>query len=349
MSMKKQTDEKKKKKLTKKLKKIRGVVMMMMVCVLLLSAATYAWFSLSNLARVSNLTLAVSEADGLQVAINEATDDGAGKTPDEDDWKGFIDLSESAVIKGVLKPATTTNGVQFKVPDYNDSGVVTGIKTEGADATAKELNKNQTENTAATEGHFYRYSFWMRSLKDDATIRLVHGDSTAKTGTYVTQIRYTDTDTKIRKLLTDRGRENVNHDDKKSNIPASAAMRVSIIPGADYTDASTRTPANYMIFEPWCDYTLDNNTASTRVKAEVDTNYVSQSKDYASKLLQQKRNGEFIGGTGTDSATAFTLVKDTPTLITLLIWIEGEDVECYNQIQMDDLMMQLQFEKVKTN
>lgn len=335
--MKKQTDEKKKKKLTKKLKKIRGVVMMMMVCVLLLSAATYAWFSLSNLARVSNLTMAVSEADGLQVALNKGNEAGT-TVPSESDWTGSIDLSVD-VVKGVLKPATTADGKKFKVPKYNEEGQVTG---QDDTVSAVELNKTKTtanEITATSEGHFYRYTFWMRSLKDEtAIIRLARGnniDSDSRTGTYMVPIR----DEKEATLLSGRGRNNVDH--SKNKINAASAMRVSIIAG-DYLNSD-----NYAVYEPMSDVHPDANSASDRVQAAKITDYEPIKGGYNAKLRSQKADGSF--GDAGYSDTVITLKKDEKTLITLLIWIEGDDEDCFNQIEMDDLKMQLQFEKVKTN
>lgn len=51
--MKREIDEKRQKNIVQKAKKIRSMVMMSLLCILMLSAATYAWFSLSNTAKVS--------------------------------------------------------------------------------------------------------------------------------------------------------------------------------------------------------------------------------------------------------------------------------------------------------
>lgn len=357
MSMKKQTDEKKKKKLTKKLKKIRGVVMMMMVCVLLLSAATYAWFSLSNLARVSNLTMMVSEADGLQVALDEnAYTTGTPSTaPTEDKWSGSIDLSDT-VIRGVLKPASSTNGKTFKIPVYDAEGKV----NELTDTGVVELNKSNKLSTGAdtdnnTEGHYYKYTFWMRSLKDAADVRLVHGTNltqAGRTGTYVVQMD----NTVDAALLTAHGRPDAK---KTTKAPknAATAMRISMIPGDVDTNVASK---NYAVYEPMADYNIlgtgEGHLSESQIaKAGVTDTYTTNeaSNVMAVDLLRtQGQDGKFTGTNSTtdgDSGKVFHLEADTATPITLYIWLEGKDVDCVNQIQLDDLKMQLQFEKVKTN
>lgn len=359
--MKKQTDEKKKKKLTRKLKKIRGVVMMMMVCVLLLSAATYAWFSLSNLARVSNLTMMVSEADGLQVALDKGTN-ASPLAPSEQDWKGSIDLAGDGgvTIKGVLKPATSKTGLTFMIPKYdaNGEGKVDSFETTNiiqlnkSNHLTKDGNEDaSTDTNDNTEGHFYKYTFWMRSLKDNATVRLVHGtnlDTDSRTGTYVVQLDKNNTNDVT--LINAHDRTATNGSSKRV-VNAATAMRISIIAGE-----VTNTTTNYAVYEPMCDkHVADYQSDATKIaKAETTANYdtVKAANAMSSDLLlKQNKDGNFTetGNTNGDSKGFITLKKDTATLVTLYIWIEGTDDDCVNQIELDDLKMQLQFEKVKTN
>lgn len=316
--MKNQTDEKQKKKVTKKAKKARSVVMMLLMCILLLSAATYAWFSLSNTARVNNLTMTVSEANGLRVALDK------GSTPAEQDWKGSISLdSDNGYnVLGLLKPATTANGKDFYRPVYNDEGEVSDLTQDGVVELNKENKdpKSGKTNTATTEGHYCKYTFYMQSLKEDANVRLVAGKDLAnasRTGTYLVQ------------------KEDAQKD-AKNQSNAAAAMRISIYAG----------DSNYGIYEPAANVEVSGTKSEADKKSGYDTKVGGELK--YSTQPQNYPDGKFTGTGATstgNSNTIITLKKNEATLVTLYIWIEGADPNCVNQIQLDDLQMQLQFEK----
>ena len=109
--MKREIGEKRQKNIVQKAKKIRSMVMMSLLCILMLSAATYAWFSLSNTAKVSNLTMTVGDVTGLQIA------------PDENGHAGTFGSSiDFSTITGKLLPATSQDGKNFFKPYYNEDG-----------------------------------------------------------------------------------------------------------------------------------------------------------------------------------------------------------------------------------
>ncbi len=331
--MKNQTDGKKKGKVVKKLKKIRSIVMMLMVCVMLLSAATYAWFSLSNLARVSNLTMTVSEADGLRVALNKGTDDNP-TTPAESEWSGSISLAET-VVNGVLKPATTANGLIFQRPQYSDEGVVTGFITGDS---VNMLDKTNTANLAnAAEGYYCRYTFWMEALKEDAVVHLSRGanlDQDSRTGTYI-----------VRNAA--KRAEKTAAQQAKSAVDATLATRVSIIAGTMGATAPTTSENDYHAYKIYEPFAAAHTLGATSVsQASVSPTLASVYPATADYIMKQNADGTFAGGTTAGGSQGlFKLKADTPTLITLYIWIEGSDEDCINQIELDDLIMQLQFDK----
>lgn len=302
MIMKNQTDEKKKKKVTKKAKKARSVVMMLLMCILLLSAATYAWFSLSNTARVNNLTMTVSEADGLRVALDK------GSEPAESEWSGSISLDE---VKGVLVPATTSDGKSFSKPEYDDEGKVE--KVTALTGTDGELTKANTDEKK--EGYYYTFTFYMQSLGADADIKLVRGTdlgNPSRKGTYV--VRNSDK----------------TKDAKTTQDNAAAALRISI-----QADGSNTMG----IYEPCADVTFTGTTTAAETSYTKVGNYQTQ---------KQGVNGGFGASYSSDNSDMiFHLTKDKKTKITLHIWVEGEDDQCVNQIELDNLLMQLQFMKDK--
>lgn len=154
------------KKQSNKVNKIRTVVMLLLLCIMLLSAATYAWFTLSNTARVANLTLKVGDISGLQIAPDE------GNRPGK--YGSVLDLKGK--FRGKLLPATTRNGITILKPIYDDEGNVSNTKT----TTAKD--KLTASSSANAEGYYYEISFYLKSLGKSAEVKLKEGSNLSENG-----------------------------------------------------------------------------------------------------------------------------------------------------------------------
>ncbi len=249
--MKKETKEKKKPTMTQKAKKIRSIVMMSLLCVLLLSAATYAWFTLSNTAKISNLTMTVGDVTGLQVADIADTDTANGPA-DESSWKAETTAVE---FNGKLLPATTTDGIDIYEPVYDESGSVSDLS---ASATTKKLDSNSVINSI---GYYVEYSFWIRALGPtgaQTTVKLAPGEglndgiyNASASGTYSLS------------------------SSKNDGILPSAAVRVSLInntavkvyePNADFSAQAQKVAT---------DSRTDKTAKSSDVKQKVDGTYDS--------------------------------------------------------------------------
>lgn len=182
-------EEQKEKNLVKKAKKMRSMIMMMLLCVLMLSAATYAWFTLSNTAKISNLTMTVGEATGLQIAKDTGT--GSAHTPGT--YSSVLNFEDGVdpnyKITGLLLPATTTDGQTFLMPVYDEDGKVSGSK-------AADKHLTNATSQATDEGYYYETTFYLKALgensihiklKDGATLPNtgIAENSNTATGTYV--------------------------------------------------------------------------------------------------------------------------------------------------------------------
>lgn len=230
--MKMEENEKKKKKIVKKAKKIRGIVMMTLLCVLMMSAATYAWFTLSNTAKIANLTMTVGDVTGLQIA--EDIDGNAGT------YKSSIDFP---TIAGKLLPATSQDGMVFQAPDYDESGEV--IKTTNTD---KKLPIPGEEDD---EGYYMEYSFWLKSLGKDANVRLVAGSGIAGANGI-----YNDTNSAGYKGTYILSKEV----DSTKGVPGSAAVRISF-----KVDGSAK------IFEPNCNFSYTGTALAEGIDFAKDS------------------------------------------------------------------------------
>lgn len=189
-------ETKNKKKVSKGVKRarsMRNMIMMVLVCVLMLSAATYAWFTLSETARITNLTMTVGQETGLLIApdtsVSTRTERNAAGTAGT--YSGVLEFKTAGTegdgydISGVLLPGTlTANGTDVQAPDYNTNGEVSGLKN--ADAISDTTG-------ATTTGHVYKTSFFMRTT-DPANVSVklkgatLNGDASTVPGdggTYV--------------------------------------------------------------------------------------------------------------------------------------------------------------------
>lgn len=291
--MEKKQETRKTKSLTQKAKKIRSVVMMTLLCVLLMSAATYAWFTLSNTAKATNLTMTVGDTSGLQIA----PDDGSLESQLK-----FASSIEFTEVKGKLLPATTTNGKSFLKPDYDDDG---SVKATLLDVGANEylpMNNTETEK----EGYYILYTFWLRSLGADSSVKLVAGDGSS-TGTYVVYNK-------------------TNNQTSEPAVSGAGAVRMSFVSSKD-------TVEKVAIFEP-------NNDLPTPAGLQVGTDWAKDNNTDSAKTptVSQKSDGTIASNT-----SIIDLKADTPTKITLYVWIEGKDPQCVNQISAQSLKGQLVF------
>lgn len=148
---------------------MRNMVMMVLVCVLMLSAATYAWFTLSDTARITNLTMTVGEESSLLIAEDIKQAESAGEAGE---YKGSLvfgtDGSTNVYkLKGTLLPASleSQKGDIMK-PEYNDLGQVVEDLEE---LTASDIMKD-----SSAEGDFYCYktTFYLKNGGSESEIKV---------------------------------------------------------------------------------------------------------------------------------------------------------------------------------
>ena len=292
------------KRVKKNAKRLRSVIMLALMSIMLLSTATYAWFTLSDTARISGLTMSVTDVTGLRIHPDV---DGNKPSEASDKWSSKIDFAENGaptLWKGSLLPATTKDGIVFHKPVYDEDGKVSEVEElTGEDG---KLSKTSAEDA---EGYYYETSFWMESMGEAGEIVLVNGDTSGnkKTGTYVIEDN------------TDKS--------GKTTMNAITALRISITDGNETA-----------VYEPYSELHNENGL-KTEIETAVKNMLITNTK-------KQNSNGSFVNGTDGASAKLFTLEADEITKITIRIWIEGNDDDCVNQIQLANLLAQLQFKKL---
>ena len=106
---------------TKPEKKLRSKLVVCLLYIAVLSAATFAWFTVSNKPKVLNLALVVNAAGDLLIADDLGT--GPGVYSDELDLKGARQ-SPVAMEDVLLQPVTTVDVKTFYEPVYDGDTVV---------------------------------------------------------------------------------------------------------------------------------------------------------------------------------------------------------------------------------
>ena len=317
--MEKKQETKKTKSLTQKAKKIRSIIMMTLLCVLMMSAATYAWFTLSNTAKATNLTMTVGKTSGLQIA------------PDDNGNAGTFGSSIAfEPVDGKLLPTTTTDADittgKFKVPHYDGNGAVDGFESEAATGfvgvtvnsnSAPEPEKNQ-------DGYYIMYTFWLKSLGSTSTVKLSLGTGLdAADGIYDSTKSYGGT-----YVLTKKA-----NDSETNVVPSSAAVRLCFIPGNQALDSIKA------IYEPNSD--LKKETYSLTAGTDfANTTGSAENLSSIASTIKHKANGSVDGNV---DGNVISLDADKATKVTLYVWIEGTDDLCANQIAAKDIIGQLEF------
>lgn len=315
--MKQETKEKKKpKSITQKAKKVRSIVMMTLLCILMLSASTYAWFTLSNTAKVSNLTMTVGDVTGLQVAIDKAAvkqGTGAGTYGNELSFGAAGTEAELYKITGKLLPATLTasgTSIQKPVYDPNGSGDVTGVD----DVTDTEILKNGSADTVT--GYYYETTFYLKAMGKDIDVKLANGVGLAGTGIQKTDASENGTYVLNKATQTATG---------KDGYIGARAVRIWLSAGSDE-----------IIYQPNSD--LSNSGGQT---------YTTATDRRTDKNVKVVTDSQSAAGSFGSSQGKLSLKANADTLVTLRIWIEGTDPSCGNEISLEDIIAQLQFEEKK--
>ena len=311
--MKMEENEKKKKKIVKKAKKVRGIVMMTLLCVLMMSAATYAWFTLSNTAKIANLTMTVGEATGLQIA----KDVGTGENHTAGTYGGVLTFGDSEdgrlyKITGKLLPATTEDGITFKKPVYNEDGLISKVEA----TQNNDILKNNSADDA--EGYYYETTFYLKALGSNPVyVQLKEGTNLPENGIFDASKGSTGT-----YVLGANGKT------KKSEYYGSQAIRISLTAGTN------PDPIKTIIYEPNSNVSGTDGTSAEKVSGLTINRATSTSK--------QLDTGSWDG----NQTETLKISNTDGTLVTMRIWIEGEDPDCVNEISLNEIVAQLVFETV---
>lgn len=234
---------------------------------------------------------------------------------EDGEYKNSLNLG-LGTNKAILLPATTKDGKTFFKPKYSVDGMnVKGVLDLELCNTLDGTAMKQDNYVDDGEEHYvYKKDFYIKSGVNESNktynLKLVDGGNKDGNGKFTTGT-----------YLNDNG--------DNSTFDSLNAVRVSFV-----IDDTVN------IFVPY--NTGNGNTDGTF--ATIDEAEFTDHGDYNNYpiSLNQEESGEI------SDIVLCEITEGTPVKITMYVWFEGMDEDCENEIALDTLTGQLQFEAEET-
>ena len=295
-----------------------------LILLLLLTVASYTWFSLTTTPRVSDLSLHVATTSGLELAL----------TPDAEEWVLQLDFLDMVDETAPLRPVTWSDEEQqFFAAVYGADG----RQTDQWEPLTDEYHANNN----SIDGYYTLGTFFARTgTNSDISLSPavevdegVQGSGTYLIGTPVWN------------------EETITHENGGQGAENAVRVGIRITKvEPDGTPIEDEDPLFY-IYEPNADSHLDGSEeyidtpsidgTETLVPKEQ---MIIQSASTWTEAYPVERNvviqdlGEF-----TTSTKLFAMEAGDINRIDIYIWLEGQDVDCTNQISQAQILANIQF------
>ena len=296
---------------------------MLLILLILLTTASYTWFSLSRTPRVSDLYMYVNAPTGLELAL----------TPNAEEWELQLDFQDMVDVTAPLRPVTWSDAEQrFYAAAYGMDGRLTG--------QWEPLTDQSNANKMNLDGYYIKASFYARSGQA-VDVSLAHAieveEGIEGAGTYV--IGYPDWN----------GEEIVHNNGGRG---AQQAMRLGFrITPVDAAGRETERSSQFIIYEPNILGHPDNSVGyiptpsidgtETLVPEDrliLQTDSLWTEADPVQRGIVMYHMGEFRR-----EPRLFHLDAQETVRIDMYVWLEGQDVDCTNEIHKAQILANIQF------
>lgn len=284
-------------------------ISMVLASVIALSGVTYAWFTTGNTASVTGLDVNVQTANGIQVSL------------DASKWKSVITAEDlqDAILKATDYSDRTIQLPATEVAPVSTAGNVVDGKLQmffGEYDKSGNLRSVSEVETNGTSGNFVAFDLFFKSSMDQ-TLTLKLGDAAS----YV-------------KGTTSMG----GYD----NVGTEKAVRVAFLPmGSAATPAAARAlkgEGECLIWEPNASTRADGVDAETGKLA-----YKGFNSEFESVPENELSDAEVSAVTTFNADQDIIELKTGINKIRVYIWLEGQDVDCVNNISFGDFTANLSF------
>ena len=310
---------------TKRKLKIAMYLYVLLILMSLLTVASYTWFSLSRTPRVSDMNMYINSQSGMELSAD----------PLAEEWELQLDFRDLVDVTTTLRPITWSDKDQmFYAAAYGFDG--RQMDYESWQPLTDERNANKDN----LDGYYIKATFYARSgvAVDVSLSPAVEVDEGINgSGTYVIGTPLWDS----QQVLHSNGGQG-----------AENAVRIGIrVTPVDKTGEPTGEPSEFFIYEPnansHIDGTTDYITTPSMDGTEQlvdDEHLIRQSASTWTEAYPVQRDvvikelGEFQ-----DEPTLFSLQSGQIVMIDIYVWLEGQDVDCTNEINEAQILASIQF------
>ena len=309
-------------------KKRRGLFVFyiygLLILGILLTAATYAWFSLSRTPRVSDLGVHITSAHGLELAAS----------PHSLEWTRQLDFLGLVDETAPLRPATWSDSrQQFYAATYGADGRLTDLW--------QPLSDENNANRNNVYGYYTKVTFYARSgqyLTATLSPAVAVEEGLQGAGTYVIGTPVWNG----QRVLHDNGGSGAEN-------AVRVGFRITKV-DPDGEPLEGERPV-FIIYEPNADAHADGQTGYLPTPSIDGTDslvpndrLILQTASTWREAYPVQRDvlihklGEF-----TTPTELFQLSPEEMVQIDLYLWLEGQDVDCTNQINGAQILANIQF------
>lgn len=290
----------------------------------LLTVASYTWFSLSRTPKVSNMNMYVNAGAGLQIA----------GSVNSEQWGQQLDFLDITGKSAPLRPVTWSERDQrFYAATYGVDGRLTD--------RWEPLTDGRNANKDNIEGYYCVGTFYARSdqpVKVSLAQAAVSADGHDGHGTFLIGTPVWN-------------QETVQHDN--AGVGAECAVRIGIrVTPIDKLGNPTEETSVFYIYEPNADGHIDGSTGYTNTPSidgtetlvSADRHIIQTVTRWSEAYPIERDVLVYEMGSFNSDPVLFSLESGEMAKIDLYIWLEGQDIDCTNQIKDAQILANIQME-----
>ncbi len=289
-------------------KAMLSTMCMLIVGIMCLTGVTYAWFSAGTTAEVSQINVSVADQAGGSIMISadgETFNFTSSVSPDSD------------ALSGDISPAST-------IGELDSNGVMKFFTGTIVDSTTI------TSAAATTSGYYKSFNLYLWNPGNDAiSLKVAESGSS-----------FASQSTENKSELACR----------VAFVPYESVTRTSLKRG----DYSFTRSGDVTIFEPNASTHHQNGISEQWINAGGNTTPSGKFDYYGVKAAHDEAFQRYANSDYASKVTAYDFGADQAVItvsaqsiakLTVYVWIEGQDVDCLNEISGFDITGTIKFEK----
>lgn len=297
----------------------------LLILMSLFTVASYTWFSLSRTPRVSDMNMYINSQTGLELSAD----------PGAEEWVQQLDFRDLVDVTTPLRPITWSDQQQcFYAAGYGIDGRLTGYDMW------QPLNDERNANKDNLDGYYIKSTLYARSgvaMSVTLSEAVEVDEGVNGSGTYVIGTPIWDS-------------EEIIHNNGGQGAENAVRIGIRTTP-VDQNGTPIGEKSPLYIYEPNADGHNDGSSEYVQTPSMdgteqlVDDEYlILQSASTWTEASPVQRTvvikdlGEFV-----DKPTLFTLKAGEIVQIDLYIWLEGQDIDCTNEIREAQILANVQF------